>query len=266
MSVDPYAGGFDNAALQSELLDHNSICHGSVMLRCGCLQAVGGYDESLELTEDYDLWLRLAEATGLAKLTSQLYQYRQHAGSISAQRRGQQMFAQARTLEKALRRRHGANPPFGLVKHVADSYRQAADFFVQQGDLRAARQCLTQAITLSPELFASRAVYWPLPPGDGDLAFTESVLGDLARTGPYRQVRRALRSRVHMRRVFAAARRGDLKELQAHLWAGIYQDPRWMLNRGVWSLAARALLGRPWRRPLPVPVPTPSPAPSDKPQ
>ena len=234
------------------------------MLRRTCLEQVGNYDEGLELTEDYDLWLRLAEVTGLAKLPSRLYHYRQHAGSISVQRRGQQIFAQARTLEKAMHRRHGANPPPGLLKQVANNYRQAADFFAQQADLAAARQCLAQAIRLCPALFASPAVYLPLPNGSGDLAFAESVLGDLAKTRPYNRVRRVLRSRVHMRRVFAAASRGDLPELQIHLWAGLYQDPRWLLNRGVWSLAVRALLGRPWRRPPPAPVAAPSTTPTDK--
>lgn len=158
------------------------------------------------------------------------------------------MVAQARTLEKALHRRHGAHPPPARLRHIADGYRQAADFFVQHGDQGAARQCLTQAIRLYPELFASREVYLPLPAGSGDLAFVESVLAELAPIPSYNRARRMLRSRVHMSRVFAAARRADMSEVRAHLRAGVSQDPRWLLNRGVWALAARAALGRPSRR------------------
>jgi len=256
--VDPYAGGLDDAALQAELLDHNSFCHGSVMLRRAGLQRVGTYDEGLELTEDYDLWLRLAEVTRLAKLPGRLYAYRQHAGSISIQRRGQQMVAQARTLEKAMHRRYPGNPPSALQRRAADNYRQAADFFVQQGDLAAARQALAHAIRLCPNLFATADTYLPLPPGSGDLAFAESVLAALGPTRPFNRARRLLRARVHMRRVFAAAGRGDVAELKSHLWVGLYQDPRWLLNRGVLSLTARALWGRPWRRMPAAPRPTPT--------
>ena len=38
------------------------------MFRRGLLDQVGVYDDQLEGTEDYDLWLRFAEVTSLAKV------------------------------------------------------------------------------------------------------------------------------------------------------------------------------------------------------
>jgi glycosyltransferase involved in cell wall biosynthesis len=258
----PYGGGTDNAALQAELLKYNPFCHGSVMVRRACLSQVGNFDENVELTEDYDLWLRLAEVTSLAKVPKQLYFYRQHVASASRRRRGQQIVAQARALEKAMRRRYGFNPPPALLVQVADTYREAADFYVQQGDRATARQFLVRAITLCPGLFTSSQVYVPTPSDAEDLAFLETVLGELPTTRPYNHVRRLLRSRLHMRRAFAG---GGSADLRAHLWAGLYYDPRWLLNRGVLSLTARSLLGRPWRRSSAAPGAGAPPVAKDKP-
>lgn len=50
----------DPATLRWQLLLHNSLCHGSMMLRRDAILAAGGYDESRERAQDYELWLRLS--------------------------------------------------------------------------------------------------------------------------------------------------------------------------------------------------------------
>ena len=86
--ISSYAFVTDNESIQRELLDSNCIRHGSVMIRRQWLEVVGLYDVELEPSEDYDLWLRLAEVTGLANLEEPLYLYREHPDSESDKRCG----------------------------------------------------------------------------------------------------------------------------------------------------------------------------------
>jgi glycosyltransferase involved in cell wall biosynthesis len=59
--------------------------HFRLLRRC-VYDQVGGIDESFERAEDYDLCLRLSEATGVYHVQKPLYYYRQHEGNITNQR------------------------------------------------------------------------------------------------------------------------------------------------------------------------------------
>ena len=244
LPLDFFAGGLDNVALQAELLDHNPICHGAVMVRRSCLDQAGGYDEAQELIEDYDLWLRLAEITELAKLPAELYQYRHHTESVSHVRRGAQMAAQGRTLDQAMQRRHGTRVTGDQLRPAAEAFRMAASIYLPQGDDGSALRHLITAMRLSPELFAEADTYVPLPGGKDSeqLDFLERALRDLPATGTYRRLGRLLRGRHHMQRGFAAARHGQWPALRRQLWRAVTADPGWLLNRGIWVLAGKALL------------------------
>ena len=61
------------ARLRWALLLDNCFCHGSMVLRRRAILDAGGYDESLERGQDYDLWLRLSRAHELANLPDALY-------------------------------------------------------------------------------------------------------------------------------------------------------------------------------------------------
>ncbi|APZ35043.1 hypothetical protein BOH66_12910 [Microbacterium aurum] len=69
--------------VRRHLVLFNCIPHSSVMLRRSALEEVGGYDESLEQMEDYDLILRLSVLGPVPVLTSLLTEYRIHPGQLS---------------------------------------------------------------------------------------------------------------------------------------------------------------------------------------
>jgi glycosyltransferase involved in cell wall biosynthesis len=73
------------AALASELLYRNCICHPAVMARTEALRKVGGYRKNAQLAEDYDLWLRLSEVGQVANLPDVLLSYRLHPVRMSTQ-------------------------------------------------------------------------------------------------------------------------------------------------------------------------------------
>jgi glycosyltransferase involved in cell wall biosynthesis len=61
--------------------------HSSVMFRRTLVREVGGYDESVELAQDADLWMRLARVTRLVNLEERLVAMRLTPGSRTADER-----------------------------------------------------------------------------------------------------------------------------------------------------------------------------------
>lgn len=66
-----------------EDLAHASIVGACFMYPRAVAQAVGEYDESLFLAEDYDYWVRIAKRYPLMPLHEDLYLYRTHGGSLT---------------------------------------------------------------------------------------------------------------------------------------------------------------------------------------
>lgn len=81
------AGATSNRPLRlgfPELLLENDIPLDGAMIRREWLQRVGGFDESLDTNEDWDLWLRLLIAgCRLARLEKIVVSYRIHAGQVT---------------------------------------------------------------------------------------------------------------------------------------------------------------------------------------
>ncbi len=77
------------ALTQENLLRGNPIVCSSVVVRRATLEAMGGFDEHPDLiaSEDYDLWLRLAQQEPIAYLHEPLTFYRVSGGSLSSNQR-----------------------------------------------------------------------------------------------------------------------------------------------------------------------------------
>jgi hypothetical protein len=61
----------------------NAFCHGSMVLRRDPILAAGGYDETCQQAQDYELWLRLSRRFDLANLPEVLYQHRARSQTAS---------------------------------------------------------------------------------------------------------------------------------------------------------------------------------------
>ena len=81
------------------------VYHPVVMYRRQVVQELGGYRPEYYLTEDLDLFLRLAEVGRIVNLAEPLLQYREHFDKIGYRRLEQQADAERRTLVDAYRRR-----------------------------------------------------------------------------------------------------------------------------------------------------------------
>ena len=58
----------EDSALRRALIRANPFVHSSIVVRRALLERAGGYDETLAVAQDYDLWMRLARVTRLANL------------------------------------------------------------------------------------------------------------------------------------------------------------------------------------------------------
>jgi len=98
----------DDAAIRRLLIRRNPLVHSSVMMRREALEEAGGYDESLPVAQDYDLWMRMSRVTRLANLPSPLVVRRLLLGRVGAARDTERLAAEARVRWRAVR--SGAYP------------------------------------------------------------------------------------------------------------------------------------------------------------
>lgn len=90
---------------QLALAGHGSICHPGAMIRRVSLIQIGGYNETMRMAHDLDLWLRLGEVGALANLKDTMVKYRLRTDSISGQNPTQQRREAQEACEQAWRRR-----------------------------------------------------------------------------------------------------------------------------------------------------------------
>ncbi|MGQ9869283.1 glycosyltransferase family 2 protein [Leptodesmis sp.] len=90
---------------QAALAGHGSMCHPGVMMRRSALLQVGGYNETMGLAHDLDLWLRLGEIGELANLPQPVVRYRLHSASLSEKYCGKQRQEAYLACEQAWKRR-----------------------------------------------------------------------------------------------------------------------------------------------------------------
>ena len=143
--------------IESELLNGVgwAIVHPTVMMRRDALMKVGGYREDLMVSEDLDLFLRLAEVGKLANMQEVLLQYRQHLQSVNYTKYEQQKAVKRTIVGDAYKRRHlpmPANWSFRerkLLPHP-EQIRRWGWAALRGGNLKVARRHALSAIRQAP--------------------------------------------------------------------------------------------------------------------
>ncbi len=110
----------DDAALRRALVRANPFVHASVMMRRDAFVRAGGYDGSLAVAQDYDLWFRMSRLTRMANLPEPLLLRRMHEGQVSIARERERLHAEVRIKARALvRGGYGPWAALHLVKPLA---------------------------------------------------------------------------------------------------------------------------------------------------
>lgn len=245
-----------NDTIQATLIETMCFVGPSVMARRSAFERVGlWFDDALSGTEDYDLCLRLAEQGSLGNLATPLYLYRQHGASVSHRQRHQQLSRKAQAVERAVRRRHGADAPAEAWADVARDYLRAAVVAHATRDVVACRVWVEKARSFNAGIFGDDALvervirrYLPTVPAASRARFAETLFDEtLPATPQLEALRRRLVPELHMSALMTSG--GGPGGVSSHLWPAIRSNPAWLLKREVIALLVRSATGRPRREP-----------------
>jgi glycosyltransferase involved in cell wall biosynthesis len=103
----------DDAAIRRALIRRNVFVHSTVMMRRAVVERVGGYDETLPVAQDYDLWLRLARVTRVANLPDVLVVRHLLPRRVSVSREDDRLRGEMRARWRAVR--SGAYPWWAAI-------------------------------------------------------------------------------------------------------------------------------------------------------
>jgi hypothetical protein len=162
----------DDAAIRRQLARSNPILHPTVVMRAELFRQAGGYRRGCRMSEDYDLWLRMADRTGMANIDRPLLDYRIHTDSATMRGPVRQAICDACVQSASIARRMGRPEPFvggspclrqalpslGLSRQ-AFKYRVIKALAAQIRDLRAlGRRQLWRLIRELPPRLAFRSL------------------------------------------------------------------------------------------------------------
>jgi glycosyltransferase involved in cell wall biosynthesis len=142
-------GGAADGDVYAEMLEWDVVSGGSVALvRRAALEAVGPFDESLAIREDWDMWIRLARRHRFATVPRVLVGYTRKAGNAS---RDYERMAEegVRVLAKARR----DDPGFEDARYrfcLARDLFATASFCAVDGSTALAWGYLARSVTLTP--------------------------------------------------------------------------------------------------------------------
>jgi len=103
----------DDRALRRALIRRNPFVHSSIVMRRVLAERLGGYDPTLPVAQDYDLWMRMSAVTRLANLPEPLVVRRLLPGRVSAERDDDRLRTEARVRWRAVR--GGTYPPWCAI-------------------------------------------------------------------------------------------------------------------------------------------------------
>lgn len=102
----------EDAQIRHQLARSNPFLHPTVMMRTDIFRRAGGYRRGCRISEDYDLWLRMADLTGLANIDRPLLAYRIHEASATIRSPVRQAICDACVQASAVARQSGRPEPF----------------------------------------------------------------------------------------------------------------------------------------------------------
>ncbi|MCA9940788.1 MAG: glycosyltransferase family 2 protein [Anaerolineales bacterium] len=237
----------------------------TVMIRRACLQEIGLFDETLIGSGDWDLWLRIAARYPVICVPEPLALYRLHGTNTTHHLyRSQLVYAEhARVLEKGMQLAPHPLPPTIREQALARTHLWGAEMAAAAGRPADAGTELVHACQLDAHLLADkdnmigrlvRCVHLcggRQPRGADYRRIVAALFAPLLAALPQVAAwRRPVLATAAMSTFFDSFHAGDMATVRSLGPTGIAADPRWLRNRGVWSIMVRAILAR---RASPVP-------------
>ncbi|HOT90782.1 MAG TPA: glycosyltransferase family A protein [Anaerolineae bacterium] len=242
------------SALRQALFYTNPLSHGSAMMRRECLQAVGGYNTAFEPAEDYELWLRLANAYSIDAIADVLYQMRVYTASVTGKRRVEQRRMATKACTEAFAR---CDPAMLSPRTVALHHFAVALHLISEGDVSEGQVRLQRMIQADPALTANdlipAAVNLAVELGPSGRAFLQNSRDEyVARQflalfleclpeNSYTGLRSDLFAEYHAACAFLYHKQKRLWKTTYHVLQSWISGPRHRRNRGLVKLILRSI-------------------------
>lgn len=154
---------FHRGRVAEPLFRGNFICFSSAVIRRDAFERAGGFDESLPMAVDYDLWLRVALTHRFDYVEEPLVLYRRGHANISS-RHEERILVALGVMRRFLERSGGMVPPATVRRAFAETYFNLSLARRRRSRL-AALPANVRAITLAPGFLPAwkALVSLPLP-------------------------------------------------------------------------------------------------------
>lgn len=235
-----------------QLLLGNPLHVGSVLVRRDWQEKVGFFDETLRSYEDWDMWLRLAQAGCQMRYVPQpVSLYRFHTAQMT--RDGRQMTTATFAVLDKLFGDPTLPPEWQAMKDRAYSQanlRKTAQAY-RNRDYDTGQESLRQAIALDPSLMADEgaalarhfAAWVELPKTSDKFAFLEDIYHHLPpELTPLQARRKQELGRAAMQVAFEAYEKKEMAETRTAVRRALRYQPGWLANRGALSILLRSHL------------------------
>jgi glycosyltransferase involved in cell wall biosynthesis len=237
----------------SQLLLGNFIPSPTPMIREHCVREVGFFDDMLHQSEDWDYWLRITKQFPIAGITESLACYKITRNNLleKMSTRGAQS-SWINIIDK--HRYSGACNPQVLKLASAIAWFKGAVVDIGLGNISEGSYRLKTALEIEPKLFIDNqkiiidivtSLAVQLCGSQRSSNEGERLLNSLWEAFPKTKQTDLLRRKAlgifYASRYFQGHASDNIILILYSLWPMIHNRPEWLLNRGVWSIALRAL-------------------------
>lgn len=244
----------------SDILFGSPINPSIALIRRESLEQVGGFDASIHkgIGEDWDLWIRLSNLGPFVRLPQILALYRTYGTERELRKRASDYYIDRS--EYIISKNAAANPqrfPAALADQaVGRIYLQSSMARFELGDFAAGGQALARAVEIEPPLgerkffegHLEHTALRLLRDGQSEaavMAFLNQLIPVLPGKMRYPGLSAGqVLARAYLHEAFRGHQRQDWPAVRQGIWRGLARDPRWLLNRGVVSIALQSLLRR----------------------
>lgn len=145
-----------------KLFEQNQLSHGSVMFEKKVINSLGGYDELFRYSQDYELWLRVAQRNKVRNLNQILYKSRSHSENMWFKNKGESALYGLLASKKArkdldpsvltLIEQNGISNLFPYLnkREKIFFYKALASIHIHNNDLKNARSEYKKVFNLNP--------------------------------------------------------------------------------------------------------------------